>query len=256
MTKVPENIVERIKKMLALAEDTAASPNEAATAAKMAENLMRKYNLEHADVIQDELAKGGAIVREFAIDDFDHTASRYPVWMNILAVAVANLFECHADMAHTYKFSGSKPCVNIRFIGYKTDVEVARWTFSYLINQISRLCDKWWETFQKSEEYRPWFTAKTSKKSYREGAGQELIDKINAMVASREQEMKQSVTGTALVVSKKKAIEAEFGDFKYTEKKSEGEFHPDAYRSGRKDAKNINIFSPVAGQTETQLKLR
>jgi len=50
----------RVKKLLAIAEDGRADPNEASAAAGMAERIMRKYQIEHADVIELELRRGGA----------------------------------------------------------------------------------------------------------------------------------------------------------------------------------------------------
>ena len=46
-----EGVMRRIQKLLAIANDGRGDPNEAASAAAMAEKMMRKYQLDNADIV-------------------------------------------------------------------------------------------------------------------------------------------------------------------------------------------------------------
>ncbi len=50
-----EKIINRVKKLLALSNDTS-SPNEAAIALKRVRSLMDKYQLTHEDILTEENA--------------------------------------------------------------------------------------------------------------------------------------------------------------------------------------------------------
>ena len=53
-----DSILRRIQKLLAIAGDDRADPNEAAAAAGMAEKVMRKYQIDHAELIMNGLKQG------------------------------------------------------------------------------------------------------------------------------------------------------------------------------------------------------
>lgn len=250
---VPENIVERIRKMLNLAANEAAEPGEAANAARMAEALMRKYNIEQAELIVGEIKQGQGIVSEFAVDDWDHASNRYPLWMSTIAVQVAFLFDCHAQLKFTGNYTGSKRCANIVFYGYREDVGVAKWTFSYLIHRINALADQHWE----SEQWRyPSSQAKIVKRSYRDGAAMTLYARISKMIEAKKNADRQDSTCTSLVLVKEDAIKKAFPDIDFEYVKAEKRDVVDsAFRSGREDAKSISINRPIESPKENAKRL-
>lgn len=125
-------IVERIRALLAMAQDTS-SPHEAAIAAGRAAALMRKYNLEHADVIRDELKHDENIIRQNARGNIWRAKARsIPKWSGVMAVNVARLFDCAAVQA------GTPGNWYVQFWGYHTDVQVAVWTYTFLLEQVKR----------------------------------------------------------------------------------------------------------------------
>lgn len=248
-------VIERIKKMLALAENAASAPNEAATAARMAESLMRKHNIDMAEIITKELASGEGLVREFAIDDFDHASNKYPQWLNFLAVAISKMFDCHVTLGWTGRHTGGKACVNIQFFGYRDDVAISKWMFSYLIHEINRLADRYWEV-RKVTAQHDGSTAKLVKKNYREGASTTICARIDEIVSKRAEELKSDSVSTALVVVKRKAVEEEFGEFKYNSTQRKGEYDGQAYNQGRHDGKNINLSRPLEDKTSKNVRIQ
>ena len=86
--KASTRVLERIRKMLALAENSGATPAEAATAAGMAAKTMAKYNLDHADVMLEQLEDDDIV----ATDSSRQQAM--PQWMNSLCVPTAHLHDC------------------------------------------------------------------------------------------------------------------------------------------------------------------
>jgi len=131
-----DSVMRRIKKLLAIAEDARADANEASAAAGMAERIMRKYQLEHADIIEAELKRGG--VESFASEDIGSSLNpearteQASGWAGILAVAVAELHDCQVRYVTTYKYGKT-----LRFSGYAADAKMARFTYLYLVQTMA-----------------------------------------------------------------------------------------------------------------------
>lgn len=112
-----EDVVARIRKLLALAKDKGASEHEAATAMSMASALMLKHNIDHVD---DKDAPGFVESRKSPILD--------QKWHFFLAGAVASLFNCRAVYTNIV--------VCHSFVGRPANVEAAADTYEYLIEQV------------------------------------------------------------------------------------------------------------------------
>lgn len=97
-----EGVMRRIQKLLAIAGDDRANPAEAAAAASMAEKVMRKYQLDHADIIASELRSKAPDVGDSAVfanmkrdDPKRPSLTKTPAWGQMLSVAIAQLYDCH-----------------------------------------------------------------------------------------------------------------------------------------------------------------
>lgn len=115
-----EDVVARIRKLLALAKDKGASENEAALAMSKASELMLKYNIDHVD---DEDAPGFVESKRSPILD--------QKWHFFLAGAVATLFNCRSVYTPIV--------VTHSFVGRPQNAEVAAETFVYLVNEVERI---------------------------------------------------------------------------------------------------------------------
>ena len=87
-----ESILRRIQKLLAIASDDRADPNEAAAAAGMAEKVMRKYQIDHAELIMTSLKQGHDLGTEDVIASAKTNGTKVlkvPAWAGWIAVAVS-----------------------------------------------------------------------------------------------------------------------------------------------------------------------
>lgn len=178
----PENVMRRIVKLLAMSKDTS-SPNEAAVAAGMAERLMRKYQIEHSDVLLSDMEQGGV-----SRSTFDNRTKTIPPWVNILAVGVARLHEVAIQIR-----GGT-----VVFIGMTLDIKVSISTLDYLIKATNRLA-------------REFSGDRGDKGSFRRGCATTLQQRMYQLSVERQQEFSETEAGTALVVAKKQMIEEALG---------------------------------------------
>jgi hypothetical protein len=114
-----EAILDRIQKLLALANDKAATENEAATAMRMAMGLMARHNIEETQII--ERNKPATTQREIKLER--------EWWVNVCAAA-AELYSCR------YLIYANE---SIRFIGDPVNTEAAFMTATWLADQVERL---------------------------------------------------------------------------------------------------------------------
>lgn len=220
-----KKILERIKKLLAMADD-ASSPNEAAIAARRAKKLMDEHNVTHAD----------AIAGHMTLDDFVEGQAgpdyrRYPAWMQHLAVSVARYADCNARWDYTPRARKV-----IKFQGEASDLELARYLFTYLIRTIDRLC---------AEAQIGW---PAGRDSFKRGAVSEISKKLEAMKAEEKAWFADPTRQKALVVVDKKLAmrKQKFGVAKYG-KSSSAASDGTAYMGGKAAGAGVSIRRGVAG---------
>lgn len=116
-----ENIKSKIKKLLSIAYNTAATEHEAESAMTMATSLMAKYNLQ-VDLSDEEVKPKSGEIRctQKALDS----------WEKLMVSTSATLYQCTSIV---YGNGG------YRFIGRTHSVEAAEMTYEYLVEQINRL---------------------------------------------------------------------------------------------------------------------
>lgn len=224
-----EGVMRRVQKLLAIAQDERANPAEAAAAASQAEKTMRKYQIDHLDLMRAEFSKQTSFFTS------DHpvrmkmgnpNAPRLvPIWAQSVAVAVAKLHDCKASQERT---ENGKV---LRLSGYKLDVEVAGWTFDYLIRTIINNCREYQRTETRS---------KMQSNSYRQGFVISICRSLEAMREKKEEEQKSQSTGRELVLIKSQAVAAQFGEAKYGVKKhSVGDVG--AFVAGKVDGRRVAV---------------
>lgn len=123
----PKEILEKIQKLLALANDPAAAVEEAASAMGMANRLLLKYNLELSQVETND--HKNIIIREFY--DLNELQSKNEAdW-------IAKLFSviCKFNMCSIIQHSNTKPnCQGkIALIGLKHNIDMVY----YMVDQVS-----------------------------------------------------------------------------------------------------------------------
>lgn len=248
--KVP---LERIRKLLAVANDSRGNEHECASAAAMAAKLMAKHNLEMADVIAEELAKDDSIVGEF-IDEPNYD-KKVPHWYNILGTCIGQTMDCVCRLQ--WSTSKGKYKIGFQLLGYREDVEVARWLFNYITIQINRLAEEAWkpkfEAIEEEHGRKPYASERrTFKDNYRYGLVLGITGKIREVYSKEvaKEEIKTSA-GTSLVAIKQRRIEEVF-NFKpeYSEIKNRSE--SDAIEEGYRNANRINISRVLTEEEEAE----
>lgn len=121
MAYTREEYIEKIRGLLAIANDSRADANEAINAAAHAQKLMAKYDIDIEAVEATDDIELKEISEEMVdLSDIGHVSTS---WKSRLAVIIANNFRCKVY------FMGSKKIV---FYGHSTDAKVASSVFSFL----------------------------------------------------------------------------------------------------------------------------
>lgn len=200
--KKTAKILNKIRNMLEMAARAEGNEEEAATAARMAENLMRKHNLSMVDITPEE-AKNN--VQKDAFKKMKWTTGKCPVWVNRLAVSIANTYDtfCMFVDAGGNDSHVQKQQCNLAYVGDELDVAVSIEMLAYLYTTVNRLTDEWWDESGKHTGV----SARTAKMNYRDGMAMRLKEKLREIQVEKEKEIQEATkTGTGLMVVKKDAI--------------------------------------------------
>lgn len=232
-TTKPENlegVMRRIQKLLAIAANDRANPEEAAAAAGMAAKIMRKYQLKHSDIILESLRKGDDMHKESVVPGKRAKANQpfaqVPTWAQWIAVEVAKSNDCGVKIVRTE--SGD---AGVQFYGFRQDVMVARFTFEYLVSTLTRLCAE----YKKSGAGHM-----GTMDSYRKGVASGIFGKLKESRLAKEQDNKSNTTGTALVVAKATAV-SEFGGEFRTKASRSTTSNSNAFGAGVRDGRSVDV---------------
>ncbi len=215
-------IIEKIKKLLALANSS--NEHEAALAASHAQRLLSEYNLAMADI---ETAH-----RPDKADSVETTVPKtLPKWVRHLSGGVGSAFDCQA--VH-HPATGK-----MTFIGVGADVEIAVYTFNFLLTTIKKLCSSYMQQHQGAHivpRYR-----ERLRLSYYLGAVSAITTRLS------EQKVSTPVTTGALVPLKAQLIKqamSEIGNIR-TMRSRRSYVHSDAYTKGQSDGTTITISQGI-----------
>lgn len=236
-----EAILRRVQKLLAIANDSRGDPNETAAAAAQAENIMRKFNLDHADVIAADLKRNAADMMDSARvnanmkrDDPKRTIlKRPPKWAGFIAFEIGMLHDVQVRFVWD-----AKTGVVVEFCGVKSDVQVAAWMFDYLVGQMIISVRNFGAQHRRDYGSAP---DKVANSAYRDGFVSAMNQSLRALRKSKTVELEHHGAGTALVVAKKAAIEAHFGQFNYGTSKSRQIRDRDAFAAGAAAGRKVDV---------------
>jgi hypothetical protein len=232
-TENQEAILRRIAKLLAIAQDDRANPEEAAAAAGMAERIMRKYQIENADVIVASLKAGNDMETADSVATAKTNGTkveRTPPWAQWLAVAIAGLNNTGAR--NTLMADGQ---AGIRFYGFKADVQVAKFMFDYLVATTNRLCVQ----YRSSVEYQ--IGGRRVMNSYRQGVSMGILAAVRKQTQAKTAEAQTSSSGTSLMVVKQQAIAERFGSVFKTKTGKSSVSRGDSFAKGYVDGRSVDV---------------
>lgn len=118
-----KKLIERVKRLYAMAQQQDASPHEAAIALKRCNAMMREHGLTLADLEDSSVIETAAQ---------SHYARR-PRWIKMLHSSVAAFHDCAAVV---HDLEGDK------FVGLEADALSASLTFDYLVGTLNRSVER------------------------------------------------------------------------------------------------------------------
>lgn len=184
----------RVKKLLNIANDKRADPNEAAAAMSQAERIMRHYQISMAEIIQEELKV--FTDQTFNFYDVDCTirpaatrVTRPDPWAGFLAVGVAKLNSAQAKFIVDKVFGRM-----IRFEGYAPDVQICKFSWRYILNQMRK--------HKGSDDFNTGYAAA-------------VLEQLQLAKELKDQENMGSPGSRSLVIVKDSAVEQHFGKVEY-----------------------------------------
>lgn len=123
-------ILDRVKKLLALARDKGGNANEVAAAAALAVSLMQAHKLTEADLPEADVEDPDMVDLHAGADFLDS-------WRFVLVTRVAHSFMCEAVGLRS---AGKR---KVRVVGRREDVEVALEVYRHLVVELERLTSEY-----------------------------------------------------------------------------------------------------------------
>jgi hypothetical protein len=242
MTK--QDIIERIKRLRNLAENAAASIHEAATAAKLAEELLQKHEIEEAEI---EFSTGSNESPEEDPTPITDWGQKQAVWENILATALCKAYNCQGVMKVID--DGTKRKTGFYVIGRPSDTQVVKYQMAFFVAEITRLAHKIAPKSMSKGEGKTWHH------SFRRGA----VHAICEALKEAKKEVQATASSNALVVLNKHRDEAL--DLKMrlyprsrTVNFSSNNLDVNAYRKGIEAGKGIQQHTQIGSGVKGLLK--
>ncbi len=167
----PAAVLDKIARLLRLAENAGATVHEAAAAAGAAAKLMAEHRLERGDLEGAEAE---------AISDADaplFVMGRRVRWVCGLASGIARTQGCRSYVRVVDVYDPDRRDVRrrseLKLVGRKSDIESARYLFAYLHREIERLCSL-------ARRRREIERGRVATDSFRVGAAYEVLEKLRA----------------------------------------------------------------------------
>lgn len=250
MTDDKEAIILKIKKLFALARKNP-NPHESEAAAAKAQELLLQYNLseEQLDAFRSKTER---ITRQYYTGHQTPNGLQEVRWKIQLADAVAKNNLCKV-VHHPY-------LKKISWIGTEPNIEISKYLYEVLVNDIEFLADKLWKDILtvrdiENKSGKELFTdpslrrvhGRVWKKSFYLGMVRSLTDRLTTNLNN----LKTNSNINALVVLNSEAINRfvyeEFGRLSRGNWGTGGQFNNSAYRTGVEKGKSLQFRKGVSG---------
>lgn len=218
-----ERLLERVRKLFAMAQQSEASPHEAEIALRRCQSLMSKYGISEADLHTSEFGHA------------EFTKGRtIPSHVKFLASAVAKLH----DVLFVRGDAGFA-----EFRGFDVDAKVARMTLEYLIDAVER-------ALANRKRAGDFPAGRSAAYDYRLGFATQVNKRVREIVKERKAaEQAATGTGTSLTVRKMEIVDRECGhDLRNASfSSSRGARNGAAHAAGVDDGSNVSLDQQVGG---------
>lgn len=242
--QTPQEIIEKLRKLLRLATDKAATQGEAEAAMQKAQELALRYKVELAGLEHAERPAE------------EYTEDRQQRRKTFQAKYVEWIVRKHFNVSMVYGAGGQ-----LFVIGKRTDIEFAKWVTEFLEGEFPRL----WQSYQRETRCN-------------QGARVNYFYGVYTGLDAKLTENKQRVEGEAIieaemngdrriaanyqlaVVSDQKALAAAMKRFhpnlKFSGRSTINIRHESAIAAGQRAGRNININRPLGGGAGAAGRLR
>lgn len=187
-----ERAIRKIKHCLAMAQS--ANENEAATALRQAQALMREYRLTEMDV---KLSDVGEVESRFS------RAERLPAWERNLSAAVAHVFGCTSLRKCQWDAAKNRIVARASFVGVTPAQHIALYAFETLLTKL-KLARKEYAAAVRAGVYQSSYSAETAGDHFALAWVNEVYGKLSALVPKGEDDSQTSSGGRDIV-----AVEAQ-----------------------------------------------
>ena len=232
------DVRDRIKKLLAMANDDRGNEHENETAMRMADKLMRQHNIDVAD-LEESSGKPASYIWATTIIPIGEHASRMvwkPMWTGFLGMGVGKFTDCKVQWSNDEKYGHC-----IKFMGDEQDIEYAGWLFKKMRDfgyaESKAVAGKHRDTFLKAYAMK-------------------LTERMRKLRAERDAALKAAVTktGTALMVVQNKVAlrDAEFGA-QGKGRTTRVRFASDGFVQGRAAAERVTFNRPIGGGAQRRI---
>lgn len=183
-TTLPDNVLTKIRKLLALAADKRGNEHECAVAAEMAQSILAQYGLEMAqlgDVVNDDPASKRAKV--------SHDRSAMYNYQRVLMEHVAKTHFCRYFTVEEFaeSFGKTRKVRRHQLLGRSINVQAATMVYDYLIDTMDRLLP--WQGMEKrGKNALAWLDGCSSR------LGERLDQKRRDMEAESERKKQEEAT--------------------------------------------------------------
>jgi len=233
-----DRIIDKIRKLLNLANNDAATEGERDNALRMAYNLIAKHNLDMSD-IKDQ--------PEEQRQDFAEVFYGRP-WARQVCSGIAKLFFC----SYYYGRTGSSNLAKHHFVGRISNSVTATELAMFLVASIKREAGKQARAQGLGADWR---------RSFCLGASSRLLSRIHDLRKEKEVETSKGSTGTSLVLADYYRVESDLneGFIKSTgvnlvvrSDRSKGSTSQRAFGMGSEYAKKLPLTASVESKDSTK----
>ena len=245
-----ERAIRKIKHCLALSKS--ANENEAATALRQAQAMMRDYRLTEMDV---KLSDVGEVESQFSRNE------RRPMWDQQLSGAVAEVFSCTSLRQRQWCENKRRVVERALFVGVTPAQHIALYAYEALLTKVT-LARKEYAAGVRSGKHRSSYSAKTAGDHFALAWVGQVYGKLRALIPQGEEDGADSLAsdGRDLVAvqTQDKALIAEFLSSKgvgKARKAPETELDLNAQIAGMLAGRNVDLHAGIARAGDDLLAL-
>ncbi|WP_454839660.1 DUF2786 domain-containing protein [Pseudomonas hormoni] len=244
-----ERAIRKIKHCLALAQSS--NENEAATALRQAQALMREYRLTEMDV---KLSDVGEVESHFFRLD------RLPAWERNLSAAVAQVFGCTSLRNRQWCKVKDRIVERAAFVGVTPAQHIALYAFEALLTKL-KLARKEYAAGVRSGKHRSSYSADTAADHFAIAWVGEVYGKLQALVPRGEEDAPAAHSDGRDIVAveaQDKALIAEYlanNGVGKARKARETALDMNAQIAGMLAGRNVDLHAGIARAGDDQLAL-